>query len=39
MTLVALPVIYALLDDARVWLRAVIRDARAGRVRRLVAQG
>ena len=34
MTLVALPVIYALLDDARGWLRAVVRDTRAGRVRR-----
>ncbi len=34
-TLLALPVIYALLDDARDWLRDVVRDARAGRVRRL----
>ncbi|HET6545314.1 MAG TPA: efflux RND transporter permease subunit [Rhodanobacteraceae bacterium] len=34
MTLVALPVIYSLLDDASLWLRHVIRDARAGRVRR-----
>ncbi|MGA8278509.1 MAG: efflux RND transporter permease subunit [Rhodanobacteraceae bacterium] len=36
MTLLALPVIYSLLDDARNWLRAVVRDARAGRVRRRV---
>ncbi|MCE5232442.1 MAG: efflux RND transporter permease subunit [Mizugakiibacter sp.] len=35
-TLLALPCIYALLDDARMWVRRVIRDARAGRVRRRV---
>lgn len=33
-TLAALPVVYALLDDARQWLRAVVRDTRAGRVLR-----
>lgn len=33
-TLLALPVIYALLDDARMAMRRVIRDAREGRVRR-----
>jgi HAE1 family hydrophobic/amphiphilic exporter-1 len=33
-TLLALPVIYALLDDARMAMRRVMRDARAGRVRR-----
>lgn len=33
-TLLALPCIYALLDDARSWTRQVIADARAGRVRR-----
>lgn len=33
-TLLAMPVIYSLLDDARGWLREVVRDARAGRVRR-----
>ncbi|MEO8011486.1 MAG: efflux RND transporter permease subunit, partial [Dokdonella sp.] len=34
-TLLAMPVIYALLDDARGWLRNVISDAREGRVRRV----
>ena len=34
-TLLALPVIYSLLDDARVWLRNVLRDARAGKVLRV----
>jgi HAE1 family hydrophobic/amphiphilic exporter-1 len=33
-TLLALPCIYALLDDARLWVRHVIADGRAGRVRR-----
>lgn len=33
-TLLALPVIYALLDDARMAMRRVLRDAKAGRVRR-----
>jgi HAE1 family hydrophobic/amphiphilic exporter-1 len=33
-TLLALPVIYALLDDARMAMRRVMRDAKAGRVRR-----
>lgn len=33
-TLLALPVIYALLDDSRMAVRRVMRDARAGRVRR-----
>jgi len=33
-TLLALPVIYAQLDDLRMWVRRVFRDARAGRVRR-----
>jgi HAE1 family hydrophobic/amphiphilic exporter-1 len=33
-TLLALPVIYAQLDDLRMWTRRVFRDARAGRVRR-----
>ncbi|HXS73585.1 MAG TPA: efflux RND transporter permease subunit [Rhodanobacteraceae bacterium] len=32
-TLLALPVIYALLDDARMAVRRVMRDAKAGRVR------
>ncbi|MEO7064005.1 MAG: efflux RND transporter permease subunit [Dokdonella sp.] len=32
-TLLALPCIYALLDDMRLWTRRVIADARAGRVR------
>ncbi len=36
-TLLAMPVIYSLLDDARGWLREVVRDARAGRVRRIRA--
>jgi len=31
-TLLALPVIYALLDDLRMWVRHVFADARAGRV-------
>jgi len=34
-TLLALPCIYSLLDDASLWLRRVIADARAGRIRRL----
>ncbi|MEO8673232.1 MAG: efflux RND transporter permease subunit [Tahibacter sp.] len=34
-TLLALPVIYALLDDMRLWTRSVFRDARAGRVARI----
>ncbi|HEY3519618.1 MAG TPA: efflux RND transporter permease subunit [Rhodanobacteraceae bacterium] len=33
-TLLALPVIYSLLDDARMAMRRVMRDAREGRVRR-----
>lgn len=33
-TLLALPVIYSLLDDARMATRRVLRDAREGRVRR-----
>ena len=33
-TLLALPCIYSLLDDASLWLRQVIADARAGRMRR-----
>ena len=33
-TLLALPCIYSLLDDMRLWTRQVIADARAGRVRR-----
>lgn len=33
-TLLALPVIYALLDDARMAMRRVMRDAKAGTVRR-----
>jgi HAE1 family hydrophobic/amphiphilic exporter-1 len=33
-TLLALPVIYSLLDDTRMAMRRVIRDAREGRVRR-----
>ncbi|HVH33878.1 MAG TPA: efflux RND transporter permease subunit [Tahibacter sp.] len=33
-TLLALPVIYAQLDDLRMWVRRVFRDARAGRLRR-----
>ncbi|MCW5569028.1 MAG: efflux RND transporter permease subunit [Dokdonella sp.] len=33
-TLLALPVIYSLLDDARTWLRNVLRDGMSGRVRR-----
>jgi HAE1 family hydrophobic/amphiphilic exporter-1 len=37
MTLVALPAIYSLLDDASLWLRSVIRDACQGRVRRHAA--
>ncbi|MGA9343180.1 MAG: efflux RND transporter permease subunit [Rhodanobacteraceae bacterium] len=39
MTLLALPVIYSLLDDASNWSRAVVRDARAGRVRRRALSG
>ncbi len=35
-TLLALPCIYSLLDDTRLWVRRVIADARAGRVRRVV---
>jgi hydrophobic/amphiphilic exporter-1 (mainly G- bacteria), HAE1 family len=31
-TLLALPCIYSLLDDSRLWVRKVIRDAREGRV-------
>jgi hydrophobic/amphiphilic exporter-1 (mainly G- bacteria), HAE1 family len=34
-TLLALPVIYAQLDDMRMWTRRVFRDAREGRVRRV----
>ena len=33
-TLLALPCIYSLLDDARLWMRRVIADARQGRVLR-----
>ncbi len=33
-TLLALPCVYSLLDDARLWMRHVIADGRAGRVRR-----
>lgn len=33
--LLALPYIYSLLDDARLWMRQVIADARAGHVRRV----
>ena len=33
-TLLALPVIYSLLDDGRIWLRTVVRDGLAGRVLR-----
>lgn len=33
-TLMALPVIYSLLDDARGWIRNVARDGRSGRVLR-----
>jgi HAE1 family hydrophobic/amphiphilic exporter-1 len=36
-TLLALPCIYSLLDDARLWMRHVIEDGRAGRLRRLPA--
>jgi len=35
-TLLALPVIYAQLDDLRMWTRRVFRDALAGKVRRKV---
>ena len=31
-TLLALPCIYALLDDSRLWVRRVFRDAREGRI-------
>lgn len=37
-TLLALPCIYSLLDDLRLWARSVVADARAGRVRRVRAQ-
>lgn len=33
-TLLALPAIHSLLDDGRLWLRNVLRDGMAGRVRR-----
>ena len=33
-TLLALPVIYSLLDDARLWVRTVGRDGSSGRVLR-----
>jgi HAE1 family hydrophobic/amphiphilic exporter-1 len=33
-TLLALPCIYALLDDSRLWVRRVFRDAREGRILR-----
>jgi HAE1 family hydrophobic/amphiphilic exporter-1 len=33
-TLLALPVIYAQLDDMRMWTRRVFRDALTGKVRR-----
>jgi HAE1 family hydrophobic/amphiphilic exporter-1 len=33
-TLLALPVIYSLLDDARLWVRNVVRDGSAGKLRR-----
>ncbi|MBL8296774.1 MAG: efflux RND transporter permease subunit [Rhodanobacteraceae bacterium] len=33
-TLLALPVIYAQLDDMRMWMRRVFRDAREGRIAR-----
>ncbi len=36
-TLLALPVIYAQLDDLRMWTRRVFRDALAGKVRREAA--
>ncbi|MCQ4166842.1 efflux RND transporter permease subunit [Tahibacter harae] len=36
-TLLALPVIYAQLDDLRMWVRRVFRDAREGRVMRPAA--
>ena len=36
-TLLALPVIYAQLDDLRMWVRRVFRDAREGRVLRPAA--
>ena len=34
-TLLALPVIYSLLDDARGWLRNVLRDGRARQWKRV----
>lgn len=34
-TLLALPVIYSQLDDMRMWVRRVFRDAYAGRIRRV----
>ena len=36
-TLLALPCIYSLLDDARLWARGVVADVRRGRVRRAPA--
>jgi HAE1 family hydrophobic/amphiphilic exporter-1 len=37
-TLLALPCIYALLDDMRLWTRQILSDGRAGRVRRQAGQ-
>ena len=37
-TLLALPVIYAQLDDLRMWVRRVFRDALEGRIRRVPVQ-
>ncbi len=36
LTLLVLPCIYSLLDDARLWAGRVLADARAGRIRRAV---
>ncbi|HEY6545847.1 MAG TPA: efflux RND transporter permease subunit [Dokdonella sp.] len=38
-TLLALPCIYSLLDDASLWMKRVIADARAGQVRRARVPG
>lgn len=39
LTLLALPCIYSLLDDVRLWSRHVVADALAGRLRRAVTLG
>ena len=38
-TLLALPVIYSLLDDSRGWLRNVVADSRQRRLHRIVSTG